>query len=165
MYYCDECKLNTKYLNNFRQHLKTNSHKLKCNSNLTCYKCIKKFNRKCNLTNHEKNCNVNLCPFKIENNISTQNNAETINITNNNINNNINITIPESKLKDAETIAMTFEELLNKKSTNCIQRLILNQMNEESHDLMDYVEIFDKNIENKVNEIIEEHNKNCSVIN
>ena len=157
-------KFNSKYLNDFRRHLKTNYHKVKCNSNFTCHKCLKKFNRKCNFTNHEKNCNVNLCPIKL--NINGDNNR--IDITNNIIKNqninNINITIPESKLKDAETIAMTFKELLDKKSTNCIQRLILKQMNEESHDLMDYIEIFDKNIENKVNELIEDHNKNCSFV-
>ena len=57
---------------------------------------------------------------------------------------------------------MTFKELLNKKSTNCLHKVILNQMEEESHDLMDYVEIFDKNIEDEVNKIIEDHNKNCA---
>ncbi len=166
MYSCTSCNLSTKFLNNFRKHLNTDAHLERCNMNKACYKCLQIFKNNGALSKHLKTCMIELCPKKNKlamQKIDTQNIIENQNI-NNNIN-NINITIPESKLKDAETIAMTFEELLNKKSTNCIQRLILNQMNEESHDLMDYVEIFDKNIENKVNEIIEDHNKNCSVIN
>jgi hypothetical protein len=157
---CKVCKFSCKYQSDLNRHLKSKKHVDNCNSKHFCTGCCKQLSNDFSKKRHEKKCNI-----VHTNNISTQNNAETINIENqniNNINNNINITIPESKLKDAETIAMTFEELLNKKSTNCIQRLILNQMTEESHDLMDYVEVFDKNIEDKVNEIIEDHNKNCA---
>ncbi len=158
---CKVCKFSCKYQSEFNRHLNSKKHVDNCNSKHFCAGCSKQLSNDFSKKRHEKNCKKII--QNIKNNINTQNNAEVINnITNNN---NINITIPESKLKDAETIAMTFEELLNKKSTNCIQRLILNQMNEESHDLMDYVDIFDKSIENKVNEIIEDHNKNCSIIN
>jgi hypothetical protein len=71
--------------------------------------------------------------------------------------------MPESS-SDPEIIksfAMTIAELISKKTTDCLQKIILEQMKDEPHDIMDCISAFDENIEKARLWEIDQHNRFC----
>ncbi len=163
MHDCKICNFSFKCNYDFNRHLKSKKHKEKINSTNLCQGCFKQFSTRSNKTRHEKKCKDNqfLCNVNIETqnntNIGTQNNTNIINPTTTNI---TNIILPDNP-EAIKTFVMTYHELCKKRTTDCIQKFILDAMFSNDDDLMDYIEKFDKEIELKQAEIVQDHNRSC----
>lgn len=147
---CKLCGFTCKYESNYKSHLNSKKHKEKVESKNLCDGCFKEFSTKSNKYRHEKKCGI-------MQNIHTQNNIQT---QNNITNNNINIVLPENP-EAIKTFFMLIEDLKNKKTTDCFQKLILDEMDSSNFNLMDYIEKFDNKLKESYDNMISDHN-NCN---
>jgi hypothetical protein len=156
---CALCKFSCKYESNFKSHLNSKKHKENIENKNLCDGCFKEFSTKFNKNRHEKICKI------MQTNIETQNNTniETQNNITNNITNNTNIILVTSNdPKDLETFKMLIQKLENKLTTDCFQKLLLDDMVSQKHDLMDYIGKFDTKLNKAHEDMISEHNINCT---
>jgi hypothetical protein len=149
MHTCVICKVNCKYESEYNRHLNSKKHKEKIESKNLCDGCFKEFSTKFNKNRHERKCKI----MQTINNIETQNN-----ITNNTV---INIILPENP-DSARTYLMLISELRNKPFTDCFQKLSLDDMSYNKYDLMDYIEKFDTKLNEAREDMINDHNNNCT---
>jgi hypothetical protein len=63
MYNCIACNFETKYLGDFRKHLKFKPHRNTCTSKNVCHICLKQFKSKSWHSTHVKKCKVVLYPI------------------------------------------------------------------------------------------------------
>ena len=174
MYFCLQCKIETKFLNNFRSHLNTKSHLNKCNLTKTCFKCLRTFKHAGNLTNHLKTCNKDLAPKKDNNqksNIKIKDSDKTvinnINGSNVEINQEINQGIQEFNIniniqpESIDTFLMSIKDLEKDSMTTTIHKMILRKMNTDSIGIMDLVDRFDELTNPYIESQYESHRKDC----
>jgi Zinc-finger of C2H2 type len=159
---CVLCKFKCTYESDYKRHLNTKKHKENLGNKNLCDGCFKEFSTKSNKNRHEKSCKI----------IQTINNTniETQNNTTNNITNNTNIISPiivvaPNDPKALETFMMYVKELQSKQTTDCFQKLLLNDMTLQKHDLMDYIEKFDTKLNEVHEDMINDHNMNCKETN
>lgn len=152
---CTFCNFSCKYESDYNRHLNSKKHKEKLEGKNLCDGCFKEFSTKSSKIRHEKKCEIIRTNIETQNNIRTQNNT-TNNITNNTINNFI--------INDKESLksfVMEIAELVNKQTTDCFQKLLLNEMASQKYHLMNYVEKFDTKLNEAYNDMINDHNINC----
>lgn len=166
---CNLCHYDFKCNYDLNKHFNTKKHKEKLNSGTICTGCFKEFSTKFNKSRHEQKCNRTVQNIT---NIETQNitNVENQNITNienqnitetkNNINNITNIILLNNP-EEIKSFVMTISDLQSKKTTDCFQKLILDDMISKKYDLMDYVEKFDREVDKARADIVNEHNRGC----
>lgn len=147
---CKLCDFTCKYESNYKSHLNSKKHKEKLESKNLCDGCFKEFSTKSNKYRHEKKCGV----MQTINNIHTQNNIGTQNNTTNNI---VNIILPDNP----ESTKVFMQELRNSPFTDCFQKKVLDDMTSNNYDLMDYIEKFDKKLNETHEDMMNEHNMNC----
>jgi len=148
---CPPCNFKCEYKSELNRHLNSKRHREKMSNANLCSGCFKEFSTKFNRNRHQNTCES----IQNQNNIETQTNIETqINIE---TQNNINIILPENP-ESIKTFFMLLEDLRNKKTTDCFQRLLLDDMISSDYDLMDYVEKFDTNLAAYHNNLMREHN-------
>jgi hypothetical protein len=160
---CNFCNFTCKYESEYKRHLNSKKHKKNIESKNLCEGCFKEFSTKYNKQRHEKSCK-DIQNINIQNNIETQNNTH-IN-TQNNIetqnNTHINIILPENP-EAIKTFFILIEDLKKKKTTDCFQKLILDDMITNNFELMDYIDKFDKKLEENYDNMINKHNSDCRV--
>jgi hypothetical protein len=154
---CALCKFSCKYESNFKSHLNSKKHKENIANKNLCDGCFKKFSTKSSKNRHEKTCKI------MQTNIETQNNITNNNITNNT---NINYILPENpESMRIFVVGMLIKELIHKQTTDCFQKLSLNDMESNKYNLMDYIEKFDTKLNKAHDDMINEHNTNCTFYN
>ncbi len=156
MHDCNLCKLQFKWHSDLKRHYETKKHKEKLKNPNVCPACFKEFSTAFNKKRHEKNCHV-----AIQNQTNITNNIQTQNNITNNITNNIQFILPDNP-EAIKTFVTTVAELKAKRTTDCFQKLILDEMMSKKTELMDYIEKFDSEVELAKQKIIHDHNISCS---
>lgn len=152
MYDCQSCDFSSKYLNDYRRHLKSKKHLSKCNDTKTCYKCLKNYSNIGNLNKHLKSCKIDLCSKKITINSENNNGVVSIGDNNNNINiniDNLNINIPNLENVSEEYrkyYMMTLPELLEKSISDFVSKEMNRQLLHEKCDFMQFAHYFTSDI-------------------
>jgi hypothetical protein len=156
MHECKFCKFSCKYESEYNRHLNSKRHKEKSESKNLCDGCFKEFSTKFNKNRHEKSCKI------MQTNIETQTNTNIGTQINNNITNNY--ILPENpEAVRIFVVGMIIKELIHKQTTDCFQKILLNDMESNKYNLMDYIEKFDTKLNKAHDDMINEHNTNCKV--
>lgn len=147
MYECKNCQFSSKFLNDFRRHLKSNKHLIKCKDNIACYKCLNNYSNISNLNRHVNSCNIDLCPKKVI--VKPVNNTGVIVTGDNNVNNienNVNINNLNINMPNLENVSeeyrkyfmMTIPGLIEKSISDFVSKEMNKQLLYEKCDFMQF---------------------------
>ncbi len=153
MYNCSVCDFSTNNKYDFNKHLSTIKHKTKTESECVCKQCFKVYSNKYNTARHEKQCIQNITNNNTtnENHNKAENNGDGVaaNIlgNHNTIKNNpvTNITVNLSSDETVVLQSLKITELL-KKTTDKVDKLILECMIESDSDITNFVSNFDEQL-------------------
>ncbi len=118
--HCSSCEYSTTKKSNFRDHLKSKTHVVKCKNCKTCPNCLRTFSKQGPCNQHIAACKVELLPRSFERAKKKFNNS---------------------------TKTITFQELIRDEFTSSLHRICLLQMQKEESDINDYLEEVDNIIE------------------
>lgn len=143
VYECKLCKISTSNKYDYNKHLNTSKHKKLCNSDIICKNCFKSFSNKFNKNRHETKCSQQTMNNKIINN----GNGSASVIGDNAVINN-SPTIITLNIPDGRTISLETEKISNvkKKSTDKLDRIILQCMIDSKKDANSFIDRFDKDM-------------------
>ncbi len=167
---CDICKFSCKFRSEFDRHLKSKRHLQKSTAHNCCISCLKQFTTKFNKDRHEKKCITNInnnSSIDNSNNSSIDNSNNTTNNTTNNqpiiptLNVNINLPNGEVDVKNMKSYVMEICDLMTDKFTDCLQKLVIHQMENTDCDIMDFLEEIDNQILKEWTAFNNFHKNNC----
>lgn len=153
---CGICSYKTCRCSNFRRHLDSNAHAVNCKNNISCHKCLKRFNNNAGLGKHARSCEVELMP-RMRNTLSIENNSpiET------QINGDVNVTIGSINVNGADAnFVSTISDLIKDISTDWILKHVLKRLN-PNVDLFDKLDELNESLDLEHAKLVELHNQTC----